>query len=423
MPAGPDDALSRRTFVGGALALPAVSWLGCGTAAPAAPSPAAVAAPPAWRDVRRLFALDPRPAHLSAFIYAPHPAPVRAAIERHRRGLDRDPRSYLRAHADDEERAAAAAARHLGTAAGRIALTDSTTMGLGIVLGGLRLGPRDEILLSAHEHLSARAAAAFAARRSGATVRQVTLYPPRAPERATAEGIVGAIERAVTPATRVVVVTWVHSSSGIRVPLRDVARAVGGRALVVVDAAHALGTGRLAVEDTGCDVLVAGTHKWLAGPRGTGIAWAGERAWERIEPATASFRGQGSAGARMTPGGYHAFEHRWALAEAFALHERIGPARIGRRIDALAARLRTGLRGIPGVTVHAPDDPALHSGVVTFSVRDAPASPVVGRLEREHDVLASVTPYDVQLARLGTSWINTPREVDRAVAAVRALAG
>lgn len=405
--------LTRRGFVGAGAAAAAA-------AAVAADGPeVSEAAVRSWAAVRRLFALDPRFAHLSAFILAPHSAPVRAAIERHRRGLDRDPRRHLEAHEHREERVAAAAAAHLRTRPGLIALTDSTTMGLGLVLGGLRLAATDEILLSAHEHHSARQAAQL----TGARVREVELYPPRAPERATHDGVVGAVDRAIGPSTKVVVVTWVHSSSGIRLPLREIANAVGGRALLVVDAAHALGTGRIDAAASGAGVLVAGTHKWLLGPRGTGIVWADANAWDRIRPTIATFRGGASPGALNTPGGYHSFEHRWAAEHAFRLHDAVGPARIGRRIDQLARRLRSGLAAIPGVTVHAPEDARLHSGVVTFSVGGAEAGPVVAQLARRHRVHASVTPYAVQLARLGTTWINTPREVDRAIRAVRDLAG
>jgi selenocysteine lyase/cysteine desulfurase len=286
----------------------------------------------------------------------------------------------------------------------------------------LRLGSGDEILLTKHEHYSARQAAQLCAARTGARVREVELYPPDAPERATHDGIVGAIDRAVGPATKVVLVTWVHSSSGMRLPLPAIANAVGDRALLVVDGAHALGTGRIDAEASGADVLVAGTHKWLLGPRGTGLIWARDAAWDRIAPTIPTFRGTQSHGATMTPGGYHSFEHRWAVRDAFRLHEAIGPARIGRRIEQLSGRLRSGLRAIPNVTVHAPDDPRLHSGVVTFTIGGAQAGPVVARLASPHRVHASVTPYAVQFARLGTCWMNTPREVDRAIRAVRALA-
>jgi selenocysteine lyase/cysteine desulfurase len=46
---------------------------------------------------------------------------------------------------------------------------------------------------------------------------------------------------------------------------------------------------------------------------------------------------------------------------------------------------------------------------------------VVGRLA-DAKVIASVTPYDQPLVRLGPSIVTTPAQVDQALAAVRALA-
>ena len=45
-------------------------------------------------------------------------------------------------------------------------------------------------------------------------------------------------------------------------------------------------------------------------------------------------------GPTLTPGGFHSFEHRWALPEAFALHQGIGRERVEARIRGLASRLK-----------------------------------------------------------------------------------
>lgn len=50
-------------------------------------------------------------------------------------------------------------------------------------------------------------------------------------------------------------------------------------------------------------------------------------------------------GRRMSPGGFKPFEHQWAMAEAFELHERIGRRRIEERTHRLARRLKEGLAG------------------------------------------------------------------------------
>ena len=56
----------------------------------------------------------------------------------------------------------------------------------------------------------------------------------------------------------------------------------------------------------------------------------------------------------MTPGGFHSFEHRWALAEAFAFHRAIGKRRVADRTRELATDLKAqARRAAEGAPAHA----------------------------------------------------------------------
>jgi selenocysteine lyase/cysteine desulfurase len=123
----------------------------------------------------------------------------------------------------------------------------------------------------------------------------------------------------------------------------------------------------------------------------------------------------------MTPGGYHSFEHRWALADAFAFHGAIGKHRVADRVHALARRLKDGLARVPGVTLVTPRDRRLSAGIVCLDVRGRSADEVVERLFAGHRVVASVTPYATRYVRLGAGLFSGEEDVDAAVAAVRAL--
>jgi selenocysteine lyase/cysteine desulfurase len=122
----------------------------------------------------------------------------------------------------------------------------------------------------------------------------------------------------------------------------------------------------------------------------------------------------------MTPGGYHSFEHRWALADAFAFQRAIGKARVAVRVRALASRLKDGLARVPGVTLVTPRSAQLSAGIVCLDVRGRSADDVVERLLREHRVVASVTPYATRYVRLGAGIWNDEEDVDAAIAALRA---
>ena len=140
-----------------------------------------------WASVRAQFALDPTLANFAAFYFASHPATVRAAIDRHRAGLDANPhRLPHRARAGAGRRGVhGRRAATCGTDPNRIALTDSTTMGLGLLYTGIRLAPGDEVLTTEHDfyatHESLRPTRAA---RDGMTVRRVRLYDEPAQARA-----------------------------------------------------------------------------------------------------------------------------------------------------------------------------------------------------------------------------------------------
>ena len=86
--------------------------------------------------------------------------------------------------------------------------------------------------------------------------------------------------------------------------------------------------------------------------------------WHRLEDEV----GDSGRSTRQTPGGYHSFDHRWALGSAFELHASLGKARVHARIHQLNSQLKDGLRRIKGVRLHTPMSEVLSSGIVCFDV-------------------------------------------------------
>ena len=421
-------ALDRRDFLArGGLTLAAAAVLG--PEALAADRESEARAPLGWRSVRAQFRLRRDRVHLGAALLASHPAPVRRALERHRRGLDADPVSYLhRVWLPNEAAVLRAAAHYTGGRAADLALTDSTSMGLALLFNGLHVRADQELLTSTHDFFVTHEALALKAERTGASVRKVRLYDQSSA--ASAAAIVKRITAAVTKRTRVVALTWVHSSTGVKLPIRQIADALGplnrgrseaDRILLCVDGVHGFGIENVRLPALGCDFFVAGCHKWLFGPRGTGIVWGRPSAWQHVTHTIPSFTDTGTPGSTMTPGGFHSFEHRWALAEAFRFHERIGTARIAARTHALNRRFKEGIAAMRHVTPRTPRSASLSAGLVCFEVRRVPPQQVVDHLF-ERGIVATVAPYTPSYARVAPSILNTPGEIETTLRALRALA-
>ncbi|WP_447978851.1 aminotransferase class V-fold PLP-dependent enzyme [Candidatus Nitrospira bockiana] len=378
---------------------------------------------------------------MACFFLASHPASVRAAIDRHRRGLDENPIGYWLDHSEHlEAEVLTAAGDYLGVDPRDIALTDSTTMGLGLLYGGLTLRAGQDLLSTVHDHYSTETSLRLRAQRTGTRFRRIALY--RDLMAVTREEIVDTLLNAVRPETRVVALTWVHSSTGLKLPIRDIAdalarenakRAEADRIVLCVDGVHGLGVEDVRLPDLGCDFFVAGTHKWLFGPRGTGLVWGRPEAWPVANPIIPTFNETAyriwmedlppqpvPIGAIMTPGGFHSFEHRWALSEAFRFHLAIGKTRVTERIHALNEQLKEGLQRLPGVTLRTPRSRTLSAGITCFELAGWKPEDAVEALRRQ-GIMASVTPYATRYIRLAPSLVTSPEEVDRCLAAVREL--
>jgi isopenicillin-N epimerase len=123
----------------------------------------------------------------------------------------------------------------------------------------------------------------------------------------------------------------------------------------------------------------------------------------------------------VSPGGYHAFEHQWAMAEAFQFHQRIGRRRIAERIHTLNDQCKEGLAEMRHVKLYTPRGSTLSAGLICFDVKGMQPKTVKKRLI-ERKIIASTTPYGVSYARLAPSLVNTPREIDATLRVIRALA-
>jgi selenocysteine lyase/cysteine desulfurase len=234
----------------------------------------------------------------------------------------------------------------------------------------------------------------------------------------------------------------VHSSTGVKLPIKALSEVVNAanaerdeadQIVFCVDGVHGFGIEDQDVSQLGCDVFIAGTHKWIFGPRGTGVIWSNKKAWARSAPVIPSFSASYAAwlgqmsqnevpdGMHFTPGGFHSFEHRWALPAAFKLHQQLGKANVQSRIHSLNTQTKEGLAAMSHVNLHTPMATEFSSGLACFDVAGIKPDEVVKRMH-EKGIIMSSTPYHQSYARFAPSLLNNETEIDRALAEIRAMA-
>ncbi|MCH4900780.1 MULTISPECIES: pyoverdine-tailoring periplasmic protein PvdN [Pseudomonas] len=411
----------RRTFLKQAGVLAAALPLGVSLAEPAR---AAASPQDKWLALRGMFEQDPDAIHFANFLVTSHPRPVREAIARHREDIDRNPGLAmdwdLGVTEQREENVRVWAGQYLQARPSQIALTGSTTEGLAMIYGSVHVRPDQEILTTVHEHYSTRNILDFRTARDGTRVRKLTLFEN--PQSVSTDQVLDTINRNIRPETRVLGMTWVHSGSGVKLPIGDIARLVDehnrnrddkDRIIYVVDGVHGFGVEDLSFPQMNCDFFIAGTHKWMFGPRGTGIVCSRSDEVKYVSPSVPTFSEATTFAKTMTPGGYHAFEHRWAVDEAFKLHLQLGKADVQARIHQLNSYLKQRLLEQPNVELVTPVDPEFSAGFSFFRVKGRDSDDIAARLMK-HRVVCDAVSRDVgPVIRTAPGLLNTEAEVDR----------
>ena len=207
-----------------------------------------------WESVRREFELAPDYIHLALFFLASHPRAVRQAIEQYREKIDANPfvavdsAIFEPTNENIPLQVCQAIASYIGGDPQHIALTQNTTTGLALLYHGLPLREGDEILTTTHDHYVHHESIRLATGRCGATWRKIPLFDSY--NSISPDEIAERVRKAIGPKTRAVGVTWVHSSSGVRLPIARIAESISDanrgreendRVLLIVDGVHGLG--------------------------------------------------------------------------------------------------------------------------------------------------------------------------------------
>jgi isopenicillin-N epimerase len=230
--------------------------------------------------------LDPAVTYLNHGSFGACPVPVleaqRALIDE----LEAEPIRFL--WATFEERLDAARLEvsvFLNADPEGLVFVPNATTGVSTVLRSLRFEPGDELLTTNHEYNAILNAQAEVARLAGARV-VIAQLPLEIESDAQA---LEAILAAVTPRTRLAVVSHVTSPTATSLPVAEIVRELDARGIdTLVDAAHAPGMLPIDVEALGAAYWTANGHKWLCGPKGSGVLHVRADRRDRIHPLVIS---------------------------------------------------------------------------------------------------------------------------------------
>jgi isopenicillin-N epimerase len=347
--------------------------------------------------VRDLFLLDPDVTYLNHGSFGACPRPVFESYQRWQRELEREPVQFIRNRLHDllgEARAELGA--FLGAPADDLTFVPNATTGVNVAARALDLQPGDEVLATTLEYGACDLTWEHVCERAGA--RYVRAEVDR-------------LFEARTERTRAVFVSHVTSETALRLPAEEiVARARSEGLATVVDGAHAVAQVDLDLQALGADFYSATLHKWLCGPKGSGVLYVRPEWQERVdgpivswgykEPATFISRTE-RQGTRDSAA-YLAVPDAIAFVREHTLGER-------ERCVALSREARRELCELFGTEPIAPERQILQMASVRLPHADPGLSQ---RLFDEHRIEIP-TMRDDELLRISVAAYTEREDVDR----------
>jgi cysteine desulfurase family protein len=266
----------------------------------------------------------------------------------------------------------------------RVVFTKNATEAINTILFGF-LNPDDHIVVSSMEHNAVmrplRRLETLGVRLSAVQCDSCGRLDP------------AMLRRAITPRTRLILITHASNVTGTLLPIAEVA-AIAREADVrfAVDAAQTAGVCPIDMQSVGIDFLAFTGHKSLGGPQGTG----GLVLSPRVDLRPLMFGGTGSASEsecqpdflpdKLESGTLNAVGIAGLGAAVSSLND-FGIQNVLIHERQLMSMLREGLREMPNITVYGPEDPDESLGVLSLNVADIPCEEAGVLLERDFSIL------------------------------------
>ena len=379
-----------------------------------------------WTSLRKEFLLDRDYCYFNSGGLGPSPRVVVETVAERMRALER----FSESGHDHIAAVRRKACEFLNCAEDELALTRSTTEGMNAIARGLALKAGEEILLSTHEHPGGAMPWFALARDRGVTVRTF--------EVGASDGETMAhIRAAMTARTRVVSVSHVLCTTGAVLPVRQIGELCRERGVIsVVDGAQAVGMIPVDLHELGCDFYAASGHKWMLGPKGTGVLYVrqsmlglwrapyvGAYSDDRFDLDEGVF--EAIRAARSVEYGTRNVPLIEGLGAAIDFLSGLGMEAVAEYGQALAKRFRAEVTSIAPLAILTPDDKHCRASIVTIGAKNGVMDPWrwANALRKRYRIrVRPVGEHGLCGLRISLHIFNSEQQVERLVRALRVIA-
>lgn len=308
-----------------------------------------------------------------------------------------------------------------------LAITRNTTEGINIAARSIPFKAGDEVIITNQAHVGGAAPWLAVQNDKGIKVKIIELD-------ITGKNNLDIIISHITKRTRAIAISHVTCTTGMVLPVKKLVEYCREKEIFTcIDGAHPLGMMRLDLNDLQPDFYASSGHKWLLGPKGTGILYINKDTIARIKPFYAGAHSdkfydlekgifehgltanREEYGTRNTP-------ILMGFGEAVDFINSIGIVNIEHRGKELANYLKNELLTIPKVKVITPMELEYSASMVTFKVEGREYSKVQTILQKKtYARLRGIHENNLNALRVSCAVYNNKEEIDALLKSIRSL--
>jgi len=375
-----------------------------------------------WTSIRNQYILKPDYINLENGYYNFLPQPLLNKFIEHIKEVNLQGSYYMRTvQFENKKNIAARLAGIAGCLPEELVITRNTTESLDLVIGGLDWKAGDEAIMALQDYGAMLDMFEQVQNRYG--VVNIKLSVPNHPK--NDEEIVQLYASAITPKTKVILVSHMINISGHILPIRkicDMAHSKGVQ--VIVDGAHAFAHVKFRIDELNCDYYAAALHKWLSTPLGAGMLYIKKNNVKNLWPLLADGEKDMNKINRLNHIGTHPVHTDLTINDSIDYFEMIGAERKEARMRFLQNYWTSKVRNNPKILLNTPADPARSCGIANVGVEGITPADLATRLMKEFKIFTVAIDYaNIRGCRITPNLYTTTAELDIFVNALNKLSG
>lgn len=308
----------------------------------------------------------------------------------------------------------------IGASTEEIALVRNTTEAINFILQGYPFKPKDEIIFANNDYPYVHNSIQQLAKTKNIQPKILNIDL----QKATKESIIIDYQKALSPKTKLLVLTYITHREGIVFPIKEITEIAHQNGTeVLLDAAHAFAHIPHKVTNLNCDYYATSLHKWLSAPYGNGLLYIKKDKIAKIQPTISSYENENNSIKKLEHLGTRAFQNIVAIKPALDFLLEIGLENKLKRLKSLTKYWIKRLAEIKNAQLVSPINEFDFGGIASFKVEGQSSKKIVQSLLDDYGIIAKATgmPNSWSAVRISTNVFISEKQLDKMIEALKQI--